>query len=143
MADTVRVDYLYPPNMLDGDWDEKQGNRRVVVKLSGESDGTGESDVVKIDLSDLKTLNGNVPTRTAIEKIEYSVWGMICKLEWDRAPHKVIYIMNDSEGVISWERIGGFVDPGGDDRTGDILLTTTSGAAGDTYEITLTIRLKD
>lgn len=147
MADTVIVEYLYPPAMLDGGWDEKSGNKRVIVRLAGVSDGTGETDVVKIDLSDLKTLNGNVPGRTAIEWIDYNVLSMTVVLEWDRAPHAEICRIDGNTtnaiGRLDWERFGGKVDPGGDDRTGDILLTSTNAANGDSYEITLSLRLKD
>jgi len=61
MADTVSVDYIYPPNYLAGGWDERSGNRKVVVKLSSLSDGTGETDVIKVDLDELKTHSGVVP----------------------------------------------------------------------------------
>jgi hypothetical protein len=147
MADTVKVEYLYPPNLLDGDWDEKQGNKRVIVRLSGVTDGTGETDVKKVDLDDLKTLGGNVPSRTAIEWIEYDVFGITCLLEWDRAPNAEITRLNASatntSGRFDWTQFGGKVDPGGDDRTGDILLTTTNADSGDSYEIVMCIRLKD
>ena len=147
MADTVSVTYLYPPNMLDGNWDEKQGNRRVVVKLAGVSDGTGETDVKKIDLSDLKTHAGNVPGRTVAEKIEWQVTGMTCVLEWDRTPQAIIYVINadgvQSSGSKDWTSFGGILDPGDDDGTGDILLTTSAVTAGDSYTIILTLRLKD
>ena len=147
MADTVSVTYLYPPNMLDGNWDEKQGNRRVVVKLAGSSDGTGETLVKKIDLSDLKTCAGNVPGRTVLEKLQWDVTGMVCTLMWDRTPLEVLYVINADGGISSdskdWTGFGGMLDPGNDDGTGDILLTTTAATAGDSYVITITLRLKD
>lgn len=147
MADSVKVEYLYPPNMLDGGWDEKQGNKRVIVQLSGLSDGTGETDIVKIAMSDLKTPNGNVPRKSAVEWIEYDVYGMTCLLEWDRAPHAEIIRINaratTTSGNFDWKSFGGKVDPGDDDRTGDILLTTTNATLDDSYEITICLRLKD
>lgn len=147
MADLVKVEYLYPPNLLDGSWDEKQGNKRVIVQMSCLSDGTGESNVVKIDMSDLKTHSGKVPGRTAVEWIEFDVVGITCLLEWDRSPHAEI-IRIDANGVSisnrrDWMQFGGKVDPGGDDRTGDILMTTTNASSGDSYDITLCLRLKD
>lgn len=147
MSDSVKVEYLYPPNMLDGGWDEKQGNKRVIVQLSGLSDSTGETDVVKIKMSDLKTHNGNVPGRTAVEWIEYDIFGLTCVLEWDRAPHAEIIRLNahavNTAWRFDWTSFGGKVDPGGDDRTGDILLTTTNTDSADSYEITICLRLKD
>jgi hypothetical protein len=146
MADAVKVEYLYPPNMLDGDWDEKQGNLRVVVRLSCLSDATGETDVIKIKMSDLKTHSGKIPARTAVEWIEYQVNGMTVLLEWDRAPHAEIIRINangqESSGRINYCKYGGKIDPGGD-RTGDILLTSTNATAQDGYEINICLRLKD
>jgi len=147
MADATMVEYLYPPNMLDGDWDEKQGNRKVVVRMSCLSDGSGETNVIKIALSDLKTHNGNIPSRTVVEWIEYQILGMACLLEWDRAPHAEILRINatgqESSGRTDYQSYGGRIDPGGDDRTGDILMTTTNVTNGDSYEINICLRLKD
>ncbi len=147
MADNVAVQWIYPPDMQDGDWDEKSGNRRVVVRLTGTSDGTGETDAVKVDLDLLKTPAGKVPRKTAVEFIKWSVFGMTCTLEWDRAPHTEIIRINDNgltdTGEVSWEKYGGYVDPGDDDGTGDVILTSTNVANGDNYDITLGLRLKD
>ena len=151
MADTVNVQYLYPPDLLSTNWDDSSGNRRVVVRFIGTSDGTGETDIVKVDLSDLKTHSGNVPSRTVVEWIEWNVYGMAVKLEWDRSPNELIIDLNDigfnnatsDVGSRSWEKYGGFVDPGSDDRTGDILLTSLYGYSGDSYDITMCLRLKD
>lgn len=147
MADATMVEYLYPPNMLDGDWDEKQGNTKVVVRLSCLSDGTGETNVIKIDMSDLKTHAGNVPRKTAVEWIDYQVLGMTCLLEWDRAPHAEIIRINasgqETSGKVDYSRYGGKVDKGDDDRTGDILMTTTNAVNGSSYDINICLRLKD
>ena len=147
MADTVSVEYLYPPNLLDEDWDDRAGNRKVIVHFKGVSDGTGETDVVKVDLSDLKTHNGVIPAKTAVESIQWHVNGCTVDLEWDRAPHASIFQINangtEDNGKVCWENIGGRVDPGDDDLTGDILLTTTNVDSGDSYEITMCLRLKE
>ena len=145
--DITSVQWIYPPDMQDSQWDEKSGNRRVVVKLVGVSDGTGETDVVKVDLDLLKTPSGNVPKRTVIESVQYYVFGMTCVLEWDRAPRAEIIRINQGGasdgGGKSWASVGGYVDPGSDDGTGDILLTTTNCTNEDNYDITLSLRLKD
>ena len=143
MADTTSVEYLYPPGMLDGDWDGHSGNKRVRVMLTGTSDGTGETSVKKVDMSDLKTQSGTVPGRTVVEKIQYAVLGMTVKLEWDRAPVAEIITINGSGTIDSGEICLEKTDPGGDDRTGDILLTSTNVTNGDTYTIVLDLRLKD
>src|SRR3972149_4651953 len=103
MADTVSVQYIHPPDMLSGSWDEKSGNRRVIVRLTGLSDGTGETDVHKVVLTDLKTQSGKVPARTAIESIKWQVGGMTIALEWDRAPNALIFRMNANAGESNGE----------------------------------------
>lgn len=147
MVDTVNVEYLYPPKLLDGRWDEHSGNRRVIARLSGLSDGTGETDVTKIRLADLKTASGKVPTRTAVEWIQWMATGLTVLLEWDRAPNAEIIRIdadaNRDSGEVDWACFGGKLDPGEDDRTGNILLSTTSADNGDSYEITVCLRLKD
>jgi len=151
MADTVSVDYLYPFNLLDSDWNNRAGTKRVVVRLTGTSDATGETDVVKVDLSDLKTHDGNAPSRTVVEWMEWRVHGMAVKLEWDRAPQSTIININDigfnnattETDFRDWTKFGGLADPGDDDRTGDILLTSSYGYSGDTYDIIMCLRLKD
>ena len=143
MADTVEVNYIYPPTMLDGQWEDFSGNKRVIVQLLGLSDGTGETDVTKVDLTDLKTQAGNNPTRTVVEWIQYAATGLTCALEWDRAANALIARMDGNGGTISDKMYLDKLDPGLDDRTGDILLTTTNADSGDTYDITMSIRLKD
>jgi len=68
-------------------------------------------------------------------------------LEWERTPHAEIIQLNANamvaEGKFDWTSFGGKVDPGEDDLTGDILLTTTNADSGDNYEIIMCIRLKD
>ena len=147
MSDTVNVRWIYPPNPA-GYLPDKGGFKRVVLQLTGVSDGTGETDVVKLKLSDLRTPSGNVPSRTAIERIEYQVYGLTVTLEWDRRPHETIAVLNAAVGADSGSRSyrsgGGLVDPGeSGDGTGDILLTTTNADSGDSYDINLVVRLKD
>lgn len=147
MADTTTVKYLRPLNLLDGDVDEHSGNRHITVQLTGISDGTGETDVTKIRLSDLRGPNGRQPAKTAVERIKGQVRGLDVLLEWDRAPSALITRIgasgNEAHVDHDWRSIGGNIDPGGDDRTGDILLTTTNADVGDIYTLTLDIRLKD
>ena len=145
MADTITTQYVYPAN-LDGGANPVP-TRKVVVHMTNYSDGTGETDAVKVRLTDLLKHDGTVPTRTAIEEIKYSIYGMVIRLEWDRAPNATIALLGDSaaavSGTISFRDVGGLVDPGEEgDRTGNIMLTTVAHASGDFYDITLTVRLK-
>ena len=141
MADTVDVRYLYPPNY--DDMPNPMPTRKVVVQMTGLSDGTGETDVVKVRLSDLLKNNGQTPTRTAIEKIVGNVFGMTVRLEWDRAPNAEIKLLAAGRYNLDYRSVGGLVDPGEEgDRTGNIMLTSLYTDSGDSYDITLTVRLK-
>lgn len=131
MADDVRIDYVF------------KGVRRAIVRLSGLSDGTGESLVKKVDLTDLTMVDGLSPDSVCIEEVEYAIQGYSSvELFWDRAP-TAISALRLAVGVGELEYEGGLQDPNrGQDGTGDILLTTNGETADATYEILLHLRLK-
>jgi len=144
MTDTVTSQWVYPPN-----WDEtipdKGGLKRIIKRFTCVSDSTGESNVIKVDISELRTTLGKPAVRTVIEKIVYSQTGFTdIKLTWDRNPAVTICVISDHSGILDFKLAGGLVDPGEEgDETGDILLTSTGAGAGDAYDITITLRLKD
>lgn len=142
MADTVTTRVL----RNDG-----QSNK-YVVHLTNVSDGVGEAAVVKVDISTLAVRDGiaggptKVCTYTAIEKIEYNVNGMTVTLAWDHTADDTIAVLGAAAGAVSgclsFEKEGGLVDPKSAGGTGDIVLTTTGQALGDTYDIKLYVKLK-
>ena len=144
MVDTITNQWVYPSN-----WDETPpdngGFKRIIKRFTGVSDGTGESDVVKVDISELRTTLGKPAVRTVIEKIVYSQTGFTdIRLTWDRNPAATICVIPGHSGVMDFKSAGGLVDPGEEgDETGDILLTSTGADSGDAYDITITLRLKD
>ncbi len=139
MADAVNTLYIWPPN-----WDVSQESdvRKVIVQFTSVSDGTGESAVKKFDLSEWTTANGLPAKRTVVEKIEYDAFGFTSiKLEWDRSPKQVIAILSGNNSkTLHGDRVD--VDDG-TSGTGDILLTSSGGDSGDSYNITLTILLME
>jgi len=150
MADTVTKKYVYPPNW-DGNPSESQyqGWKRVVFRCTNYSDGTGEDGVTKLDISELRTSTGKVPTRTVVEWIRYQLQGMGVRIEWDRAPRSMIALLaagsdGGDHGYLDFRKHGGLVDDGeAGDRTGDILFTTLEAASLDSYDITMSVRLKE
>lgn len=143
MPDTVAVNYLWPPKW-DGNPPEpgQPGWKRIKVNLTCESDGTGETNVRKIDISELRNAVGAVANRTVCIGIEYNISGLNVLLEWDRAPHKEIARLLGFGGAVS-DKITEprYDDSDGTDGTGDILLTTTKFTDGDGYDITLHLEL--
>jgi hypothetical protein len=132
MVDTVDTQYIFT------------GSRRVKVKLTNISDGTGESGVVKIDLSTLTGPNGSAPTSSVVETIEANIQGFSSvKLYWDHTSDDELAVLGTGYSYFDWTDVGGFTDPGSTGGTGDIILTTTGASATATYDIVLTVRLKD
>lgn len=117
------------------------GPRRLVVHLTNDSDGTGESNVVKVDKSAFTGPNGSEPTKLVVEKIKYDVSSMKVALAWDQTTDETIAILQ-GDGCLDWRKAGGLIgaNTGG---TGDILLTTENQTSGDGYDITLFLRKKD
>lgn len=123
------------------------GRKRYKVRLTNISDGTGESAVVKVDKSTLTGLDGTEPSKLVVEKIEYDVQGFTSiRLYWDHTTDDEIAVLGPGTGYMDFTDNGmfqGLIDPGSAGDTGDILLTTNGHSSGDTYTITLTLRLKD
>ena len=115
--------------------------RKLIRHLTNRSDGTGESNVVKLDRSAFTGPDGTEPGYLVIEKIVYDVSSMRVLLTWDHTTDEVIAVLQ-GHGVLDWRSVGGLKDTeaGGD---GDILLTTANQASGDGYDITLYVRKKD
>jgi hypothetical protein len=129
MADTVDVQYIH------------SGPRKIVVKFSGYSDGTGEVDAIKVDKSTLVGPNGAEPSKLVVEEIEWNLRGYnYLILEWDRTSDQEIAVLA-SGGYKDYRAYGGLCDnaSGG---TGDIILTSSGAVAGSSYDISMVCRLK-
>lgn len=108
------------------------GEKNVVMKFTNLSDGTGESAVLKVDVS---ALNG-APARVKINKIHYSVAGMVATLLWD-ATTDVRIVDLQGDGHFDATGFGGLINNAGTGITGDILLTTAGHTLNDSYTIIL------
>jgi len=150
MADATAIRWIYPPNWAGVlSEDQRQGFKDMSVMLSCVSDSTGETDAIKVNLSELRGPTGKPALRTVIKKIWYEIFGMIVALEWERDTDIPIATLNAGTGETSGEidftnggKYRGLVDPGGD-GTGDIVLTTTNGAAADEYNIRIDFEVKE
>lgn len=112
------------------------------ARFVNESDGTGESAVVKIDKSTLTDLHGREPRAIDICSIEFQVNGFnYITLLWDHGTDKRIAVLKGN-GYFSWEEQGGLLDPNLNDSTGDVLLTTDGAIDGASYNITIEARLR-
>ena len=125
MADTVTTQTII------------DGPRNLVVRLTNISDGTGESNVAKIDKSSLVGPNGLEPDGLTLLNATYSVQGFEgVKISWDHTSDVTAAVLT-GDNFDTWERHGGQHDTGSG-GTGDVLVSTIgTPAANDTYDITL------
>lgn len=131
MVDIVDTDVLF------------QGTRKYAIRLTNISDGTGESNVAKVDISALTGPKGFPVTRTTIEEVEWNVQGFsYVLLKWDHTVDDVIDVLSGA-GYKTYKDVGGLTDPQSAGGTGDIILTTAGGAAGSTYDVYIVLRLED
>lgn len=108
------------------------GARNTVMKFTNLSDGTGESAVLKVDVSALQ----GAPSRVAIDKVHYCVNGMVVTMLWD-ADTDVRIMELAGDGWFDFRTFGGLPNNGGAGVTGDIMFTTTGASSGDSYSIVL------
>lgn len=148
MADKTAIKWLYPPNFL-GTYEDlgpnAPGKRKYVVKCTNYSDGTGESDAVKVKRTDLRTPDGKIPGRLVIEKIVYQIAGMTVYVSYNNMNDELVANLYSGEGERDFSAFGGFVpqdDDTGDAYAGDIVFSTDNETSGDSYDITLHIRTK-
>jgi hypothetical protein len=111
---------------------------RYVVVLTNVSDGTGESDVVKIDKSTLVNLNGVEPTKLNLVSVQWAIGGFSSvRLEWDHTADDMCLALPTGTGYFDFSCFGAYSDPASAGTTGDILLTTAGAVSGATYSIVL------
>lgn len=123
MADAVQTNVL------------ANGDKNYVVQFLNTSDGTGESAVVKVDISGLTFADGSIPTSMTLMEIQWNIQGFTAiNMLWDATTDDEIVILNGN-GYKNFESSGGLKDPRSTGYTGDVLLTTVGAAAAATYDI--------
>lgn len=121
-------------------------NKRYVIHLTNISDGTGESLVVKADISGLLAEDGVVPASLDIEQVRWSIQGFVSvRILWGTTSPVVALALSgsgyeDFRGDSNAHSDRGLIDPRTATGERDILLTTNGGVSGSTYDITLHLR---
>ena len=118
----------------------EDGPKKAIIYCTNTSDGTGESAVVKVDVSALSSLqDGTACTGVRIEKITFSTVGMSVKLLWDASVDVIaVELPADYSDTLDYSDMSGLPSvaaSGG--NTGDIQLTTLGHSSGDTYSVVL------
>ena len=117
----------------------QDGERNAVLRFTNVSDGTGESNVVKVDVSALaKNSAGQSCTEVHIQRIYWGTVGMSVKLDFDASTNVLaIGLPADSTGDEYYDSFSAIPNNAGSGKTGDILISTTGHSSGDTYMIIL------
>lgn len=129
MADAVATQILF------------QGDKQVIMKFTNASDGTGETNVTKVDVSTLTPYQGNACVAVQIDKIYAATHGMEVRLLWGATTN--VTIMSIPQQVMQtfdFEEFGGLDNNAGAGKTGNILFSTLDASAGDFYTIILVMR---
>ena len=115
------------------------GSRNCVMKFTNVSDGSGESAVVKVDVSALSpNAAGTSCSEVRVMRITHAIVGMSVKMLLDATSNVLLCdLAESSNGHLNFENFGGIPNNAGSGKTGDILFTTLGHSSGDTYSIIL------
>ena len=118
----------------------EDGPREAIFYLTNTSDGTGESAVTKVDVSELSALqDGTACTGVRIKRITFTNVGMGVKLLWDATTDVIAAQLpadySDTLDYSDMSVLPNVAASGG--NTGDIQLTTVGHSSGDTYSVVL------
>ena len=113
------------------------------MKFTNISDGTGESAVVKVDVSalDSQVRTGNACNRITIEQIWWQCLGMKVSILFDATSDVLaIQLGENQSGHHDYRDFGGIPNNAGSGVTGDVQFTTVGHSSADTYTIILAMR---
>lgn len=115
------------------------GERLAVMKFTNVSDGTGESAVLKVDVSALKaSASGAACNRVTVTKIYIANHGMEVRMFWDASTDVPFFLSSSgATQTLDMTCFGGIVNNGGTGVTGDIMFSTADASSGDTYWVIL------
>jgi hypothetical protein len=114
------------------------GERVAIMKFTNTSDGTGESNVVKVNPASLSSSATGACNRVTITKITALTHGMEVQLKWKATTPVVIEtIPQNNSYTQDFSAIGGLINNAGTGVDGAITFTTLDASAGDTYTIVL------
>ena len=120
------------------------GPNKAVMKFTNISDGSGESAVVKVDVSALEaSLNGTACSEVVIERIWWQCIVMKVQILFDATTNAFCIELGENQsGDHDYTSFGGLTNNAGSGVTGDVLFTTVGHSSADTYTIILYMRKK-
>ena len=120
------------------------GPKHAVMKFTNVSDGTGESAVVKVDVSALAaSADGDTCNEVVIERIWWQCIGMKVKILFDATSDAFCIELGENQsGDHDYTSFAGLTNNAGSGKTGDVAFTTVGHSSADTYTIILYMRKK-
>ena len=115
------------------------GERLFIAKFTNISDGTGETGVLKIDVSTLNPNSFNLACNgVKINKIWAQTMGMGVDILWDATADVLCEtIPADVAYKLDYSCFGGIPTNAGAGKTGDVLFSTAGASSGDRYTLIL------
>lgn len=114
------------------------GEREVVMKFTNISDGTGETAVLKVDVTALSaSAFGKACDGVSLDRIHASINGMSVALLWDATTDVPAVILAPGMYTFDHGKRIQLPNNAGTGKTGNVLFTTIGASAGDTYSIVL------
>ena len=115
------------------------GERLFIGKYTNISDGTGETNAIKVNVSTLAaSAAGKACTGVKINKIWVSTHGMeICILSAATTPLVTWIVPQNSIYNMDFSTFGGLTNNAGTGVNGNVTFTTSDSTAGDMYAVVL------
>ena len=115
------------------------GERIAIMKFTNASDGTGETNVVKVNPSSLApSAAGGACDAVTITKVTGLLHGMEVQMKWKASTPVIIETTpQNSAYTQDYFAIGGLVNNAGTGKDGAITFTTLDASSGDTYTVVL------
>ena len=115
------------------------GDRIAIMKFTNTSDGTGETNVVKVNPASLTaSAAGGACDAVTITKITAQTHGMEVQLKWKATTPVIIETVPQNNNYTQdFSKIGGLTNNAGTGKDGAITFTTLDASSGDTYSVVL------
>jgi hypothetical protein len=115
------------------------GERLFIAKFTNISDGTGETGVIKIDVSALNpNVFGLACNGVKINKIWATTHGMEVRILFDATADAFAWMIpQNTNYLMDFSMFGGIPSNAGAGVTGDVLFTTLDASNGDMYSIVM------
>ena len=116
--------------------------KTAIFRFTNVSDGTGESAVVKIDVSSLAPdpMTNAACSSVTIQKIYYTTIGRGVKIFFDADTDVLAWQLNaDWTDTLDFSDFTGIPNNSGTGKTGDIAFTTVGHSSGDVYNIVIQV----